>query len=382
MSAMKSSGALWVLIMVAGACAPAWSQDDQGDLQGDPYDSGSSAGALGAHNPFDPDSLTRRYGAYGKRFGQRYDLNPYGSEAPRASGAEGDSGEEDEANPYGLDPYDSYSRSQPYGESLGTYGHSPDAGRRASDLLKHYDQFGHYNDGLTTYPYDPCAVSAPYERAGEPCAGGQANFGDDGNPYNNRSLENPHVPGAPGNYGQYGYYGGTVSNPYDPYRLPQPYSRSDEPFGRAPVAPPGPGAAENSPGGSTANSTSSDAALKSSLDSLNRQLNQAEANLRAAGAPGLPDQRGGHDQGSAAASGTPPDRPNSKPRDGNPHGGRAAAKPKTPDQIGVHNGESDSSDSQNAVDPVARGVHSTSSGGAGNRPGTTDSRSPTNQTNP
>jgi hypothetical protein len=378
MSAMKSSGAFWVLMIVAGASAPAWSQDDQGDLSGDSYGPSSSA-ALGAHNPYDPDSFTRRYGAYGKRFGERYDLNPYGSGVPGVSGDEGDSDEEGEANPYGVEPYDSYARSRPYDGSVGAYRHSPEAGRRASDLLKHYDQFGHYNDGLTTYHYDPCAVGAPYERAGEPCAGGgQANsFGGYGNPYNNRSLENPHLPGAPGNYGQYGYSGGTVSTPYDPYRPPLPYPRPDESFGRAPVALPGAGAAPNSAPAATPSVTGADAALKTSLDSLNLQLQRAETDLGGASRP-----MAGHDQGSATAPEARPDRLNSKPRDGNPHGGRAAAKTKTPDQYGVHNGGSDSSDSQNAADPVARGVHSTSSGGVGNRAGTTDSRSPANQTNP
>ena len=200
---------------------PDWSRDDQGDLQGDPYRSSSSASALGTNSPFDPKSLTKRYQTYNKRPGEGREFNPYASDAPQA---DGDNGEGDEAYPDGLaNPYDSNVRSRGYGGSVATYGHSLDSPRRAATgPLKHNDQFGRRSDGLTTYTYDPCATVNPYEHDGDPCgASAQADsFRDYDNPYSSRSLENPYVARTTGNYGQYGYSGVTVSNPYDPYRLP------------------------------------------------------------------------------------------------------------------------------------------------------------------
>jgi hypothetical protein len=137
---------------------PALAQQSQylGKLSANPYDSQSVSNPYGAYgNPYSPTSINNPYGPYGSQYSPTSVNNPYTMNAPRL-----------------------------------------------------YSSDGSYLGKLSANPYDPDSVSNPYGRFGNQYSPTSINnpYSSYGSPYSPMSPKNPYATQAPRIVGGYGRY--------------------------------------------------------------------------------------------------------------------------------------------------------------------------------
>ncbi len=114
-------------------------------------------------NPYDPDSISNRFGIYGSCYGPDSVNNPYGL--------------------YGS-PFSPYSARNPY----------------ATEAPAIVTPDGKYLGKFSANRYDPDSVSNPFGRYGSPFSPDSINnpFGPYGSPFSPLSVHNPYAPARPG----------------------------------------------------------------------------------------------------------------------------------------------------------------------------------------
>jgi hypothetical protein len=228
---MKSSNALTILVIAAGVCAPAWSQDYPGVAGDDPYASDPSANAFGTSNPYSPNSPPNSYEGYGNPYDSLSVANPYATDAPKTHDPNGDYGGRGDANRY--DPYSPSNSYGPYGK--------PDRRPSAatpilSDSANIHDQSGEYGGGLTSRLIERPARWNPNSLYGGLYGlyGPTNSYRGYDNPYDIQSAANPIAADAQKFYGQFADHDERMtSNPYDPYPIPNPHGLYGESYGRS-----------------------------------------------------------------------------------------------------------------------------------------------------
>lgn len=316
---MKRLSALYPLMIATGLCSPAWGQDQFDGKIPAPYISEPSANGFRTRDPYAPNVPTNSHASIVNPYtevkpyddpspsGDETALNPYATGAPKANDRNGADNGRGNANPYA--PYFTWNRP---GRVPKPYGNRPGAIPSAPGARGTYDQYGNYDDGLTTYPYNPRAVSNPYDPYREN-GFANANGGYD-SPYRDQTTRNPYGADLPGAYDQYGAYGkGSTSNPYDydsasnpynPYSTVNPYAGNEYRYRGAPDARP------RSPSVPKLNDHSRDygfepaskpddarANLNSSMNKGDPYADQSATDARAANTPNPQDQTGDHDSG-------------------------------------------------------------------------------------